>query len=79
MKTEQKRNQKRTEVQSEVEILHLFFVEDALKEDSGLFAPRWQMDDLNRETRQLNQEIDRLAAKLQQLNAQFNPSKPTQD
>ncbi|ENX32004.1 hypothetical protein F889_03902 [Acinetobacter colistiniresistens] len=58
---------------------HLFFVEDALKEDSGLFAPRWQMDDLNRETRQLNQEIDRLAAKLQQLNAQFNPSKPTQD
>ncbi|MDO3665809.1 ubiquinone biosynthesis accessory factor UbiJ [Acinetobacter higginsii] len=59
---------------------HLFFVEDALKEDSGLFAPRWQMDDLNRETRQLNQEIDRLEAKLQQLNAQFNPIKqPTQD
>lgn len=54
---------------------HLFFVEDALKEDSGLFAPRWQMDDLNRETRQLNQEIDRLDAKLQQLNAQFNPQK----
>jgi hypothetical protein len=26
---------------------HLFFAEDALKEDSGLFAPRWQMDDLN--------------------------------
>lgn len=59
---------------------HLFFVEDALKEDSGLFAPRWQMDDLNRETRQLNQEIDRLEAKLQQLNAQFNPQKhSTQD
>lgn len=59
---------------------HLFFVEDALKEDSGLFAPRWQMDDLHRETRQLNQELDRLQAKLQQLNAQFNPSKhPTQD
>jgi ubiquinone biosynthesis protein UbiJ len=54
---------------------HLFFVEDALKEDSGLFAPRWQMDDLNRETRQLNQEIDRLEAKIQQLNAQFNPQK----
>lgn len=54
---------------------HLFFVEDALKEDSGLFAPRWQMDDLNRETRQLNQEIDRLEAKLQQLNTQVNPSK----
>lgn len=54
---------------------HLFFVEDALKEDSGLFAPRWQMDDLNRDTRQLNQEIDRLEAKLQQLNTQFNPPK----
>lgn len=59
---------------------HLFFVEDALKEDSGLFAPRWQMDDLNRETRQLNQEIDRLEAKLQQLNTQVNPPKqPTSD
>ncbi|ENX40672.1 ubiquinone biosynthesis accessory factor UbiJ [Acinetobacter courvalinii] len=57
---------------------HLFFVEDALKEDSGLFAPRWQMDDLNRETRQLNQEIDRLEAKLQQLNTQVNsPKQPT--
>ncbi|WP_109439559.1 ubiquinone biosynthesis accessory factor UbiJ [Acinetobacter haemolyticus] len=53
---------------------HLFFVEDALKEDSGLFAPRWQMDDLNRETRQLNQEIDRLEAKFQQLKSQFNPT-----
>ena len=51
---------------------HLFFVEDALKEDSGLFAPRWQMDDLNRETRQLNQELDRLEARFQQLHAQFN-------
>ena len=51
---------------------HLFFVEDALKEDSGLFAPRWQMDDLNRETRQLNQELDRLEARFQQLQAQFN-------
>ncbi|WHP07572.1 hypothetical protein QLH32_09035 [Acinetobacter corruptisaponis] len=52
---------------------HLFFVEDALKEDSGLFAPRWQMDDLNRETRQLNQEIDRLDARFQQLQAQLHP------
>lgn len=52
---------------------HLFFVEDALKEDSGLFAPRWQMDDLNRETRQLNQEIDRLDARFQQLQAQLKP------
>lgn len=54
---------------------HLFFVEDTLKEDSGLFAPRWQMDDLNRETRQLNQELDRLEAKFQQLQASFNPQK----
>lgn len=46
---------------------HLFFVEDALKEDSGLFAPRWQMDDLNRSTRQLNQDLDRLDARIQQL------------
>jgi len=53
---------------------HLFFVEDTLKEDSGLFAPRWQMDDLNRETRQLNQEIDRVEAKFQQLQSQFNPT-----
>ena len=26
---------------------HLFFAEDALKEDTGLFAPRWKMDDLH--------------------------------
>ncbi|ENV81111.1 MULTISPECIES: ubiquinone biosynthesis accessory factor UbiJ [Acinetobacter] len=51
---------------------HLFFAEDAIKENSGLFAPRWQMDDLNQSTRQLNQEIDRLEARLQQLNSQFN-------
>lgn len=51
---------------------HLFFAEDALKEDSGLFAPRWQMDDLNRSTRQLNQEIDRLEARLQSLHSQLN-------
>lgn len=54
---------------------HLFFIEDTLKEDSGLFAPRWQMDDLHRETRQLNQELDRLEAKFQQLHASFNPAK----
>ena len=59
---------------------HLFFVEDTLKEDSGLFAPRWQMDDLNRETRHLNQELDRLEAKFQQLHASLNPQKqPSQD
>ncbi|MCH7387330.1 hypothetical protein MMO39_08455 [Acinetobacter modestus] len=54
---------------------HLFFIEDTLKEDSGLFAPRWQMDDLHRETRQLNQELDRLEARLQQLHASFIPAK----
>jgi ubiquinone biosynthesis protein UbiJ len=54
---------------------HLFFIEDTLKEDSGLFAPRWQMDDLHRDTRQLNQELDRLEAKLQQLNTSFNSAK----
>ena len=29
---------------------YAFFAEDALKEDTGLFAPRWQMDDLNHDT-----------------------------
>lgn len=50
----------------------LFFAEDFLKEDSGLFAPRWQMDDLQQNTRQLNQNIDRLEARIQQLQTQFN-------
>ena len=53
---------------------HLFFAEDALKEDSGLFAPRWEMDDLTQATRKLNQDIDRLEARLQQLNTQLQPS-----
>ena len=53
---------------------HLFVAQDFLKEDSGLFAPRWQMDDLNHETRQLTQNIDRLEAKIQQLESQFNPT-----
>ncbi|WP_089605320.1 ubiquinone biosynthesis accessory factor UbiJ [Acinetobacter piscicola] len=53
---------------------HLFFVEDFLKEDSGLFAPRWQMDDLQHDTRQLNQNIDRLEAKIQQLQMAFTPT-----
>ena len=53
---------------------HLFLAEDFLKEDSGLFAPRWQMDDLNHETRQLTQNIDRLEAKIQQLQSQFSPT-----
>jgi ubiquinone biosynthesis protein UbiJ len=49
----------------------LFFAEDALKEDSGLFAPRWQMDDLNQDTRILNQNLDRVEAKIRQLQAQL--------
>lgn len=51
----------------------LFFMEDALKEDSGLFAPRWQMDNLHQQTRQLGQAVDRLEAQFQQLQAQWQP------
>lgn len=47
-----------------------FAFKDYLKEDSGLFAPRWQMEQIAQQTRQLNQEIDRLEAKLQQLKSQ---------
>ncbi|WP_151803580.1 ubiquinone biosynthesis accessory factor UbiJ [Acinetobacter bereziniae] len=52
---------------------HLFFAEDFLKEDSGIFAPRWQMDDLQHDTRLLNQNIDRIEAKIKQLQAQLHP------
>lgn len=41
-----------------------FIAEDYLKEDSGLFAPRWQMDDLQQATRRLQQNIDRAEAKI---------------
>ena len=51
---------------------HLFFAEDALKEDSGLFAARWQMDDLQQDTRLLNQNLDRADAKIQQLQRQID-------
>ncbi len=51
---------------------HLFFAEDFLKEDSGIFAPRWQMDDLQHDTRLLNQNIDRIEAKIQQIQALLN-------
>ncbi|OTG87257.1 ubiquinone biosynthesis accessory factor UbiJ [Acinetobacter sp. ANC 3813] len=51
---------------------HLFFAEDALKEDTGLLAPRWQMDDLNQDTRLLNQNLDRAEAKIQQLQAKID-------
>lgn len=49
----------------------LFFMEDTLKEDSGLFAARWQMDDLQQDTRILNQNIDRVEAKIHQLQIQI--------
>lgn len=55
---------------------HLFFAEDFLKEDTGLFAPRWQMDDLQHDTRSLNQNIDRLEAKIQLLQSQLNSEQP---
>ncbi|MDV2469617.1 hypothetical protein QR674_11555 [Acinetobacter chinensis] len=51
---------------------HLFFAEDFLKEDTGLFAPRWQMDDLQHDTRSLNQNMDRLEAKILQLQSQLS-------
>lgn len=51
---------------------HLFFAQDVLKEDSGLLAPRWLMDDLNQDTRILNQNLDRTEAKILQLQAQIN-------
>ncbi|WP_168417566.1 ubiquinone biosynthesis accessory factor UbiJ [Acinetobacter towneri] len=51
---------------------HLFFAEDALKEDSGLFAPRWQMDDLQQDTRIFQQNLDRAEAKIQQLQTQLD-------
>ncbi|WP_111893721.1 hypothetical protein [Acinetobacter sp. MB5] len=51
----------------------LFFAEDSLKEDSGLFAPRWQMDELQQGTRALQQNIDRLEAKFQALQQKILP------
>ena len=58
---------------------HLFFAEDVLKEDSGLFAPRWQMDDLHQDTRIFNQNLDRAEAKIQQLQAQIDTQDSTQN
>jgi len=57
----------------------LFFAEDALKEDSSLFAPRWQMDDLQQDTRILNQNIDRVEAKIQQLRKQLEDTPDSHD
>ena len=56
---------------------HLFFAEDTLKEDTGLLAPRWQMDDLNQDTRLLNQNLDRAEAKIQQLQAKIDTLQDT--
>ena len=50
----------------------LFFAEDFLKEDLHALAPRWQMDDLNQDTRILNQNLDRAEAKIQQLQHQID-------
>ncbi len=51
---------------------YAFFAEDALKEDTGLFASRWQMDDLNQDTRTFKQNLDRAEAKIQQLQSQVD-------
>lgn len=56
---------------------YLFFAEDALKEDSGLFAPRWQMDDLQQDTRIFQQNLDRAEAKIQQLQTQLDAQPDT--
>ena len=49
-------------------------LQDALAEDSGLFAPRWHMDDAAQDLRRLQQSIDRADAKLQQLEAIYSSS-----
>ncbi|TXJ06209.1 MAG: hypothetical protein E6Q25_09840 [Acinetobacter sp.] len=48
-----------------------FMLIDGLKEDSGLFAARWQMDTLQQQTRQLQQDIERAEAKTKQLLQKF--------
>lgn len=47
-----------------------FYLKDWLKEDSGLFAARWQWDQLSQATRQLQQNLDRLEAKLKRFSTQ---------
>lgn len=51
-----------------------FMLTDSLKEDSGLFASRWQMTDLQQHTRQLNQDIERIEARIQQISQQLDAS-----
>lgn len=53
----------------------LFFAEDALKEDSKLLAPRWQMDQLQQDTRQFQQNLDRIDARIQALQQHISPNK----
>ncbi len=50
----------------------MFFAEDVLKEDLAVLAPRWQMDDLNQDTRILKQNLDRAEAKIQQLSQRID-------
>ncbi|MEB3767252.1 hypothetical protein [Acinetobacter sp. MD2] len=52
----------------------LFFAEDALKEDSQLLAPRWQMDHIQQQTRQFQQNLDRLNARIQALQKHISPN-----
>lgn len=54
-----------------------FIASDFLKEDAQIFAPRWQFEDVQQGTRKLNQELDRLEAKLQHLAQQTNPTLDT--
>ena len=54
-----------------------FILTDFVKEDAKVLAPRWAMEDLQHNTRKLNQEIDRLDAKLQQLKQQLSPTQDT--
>ncbi len=60
-----------------------FMLMDSLKEDAGVFAARWQMDEIQQQTRQLNQDIDRLEARIQQyvsqIEQQFPSSQQDQD
>ncbi len=45
---------------------------EGLKEDSGLFAGRWQVEDIQQGTRKLLQDIERIEAKLEALNRQVD-------
>ena len=51
-----------------------FMLSDSLKEDAQVLASRWEMSELNQQTRQLNQEIDRMEARIQALSQQLPSS-----